>query len=109
MKNKVHSLFALVMLVAFCNMMLVKDFHHHDCVACSQSASEGLDPLSSPVVLSEADDCPICHFTVAPQQAQITRIAIVAPQVYVQLRCFFIESFSTIDAEEPSSRGPPVC
>ena len=109
MKNKIHSLFALAMLFAFCNMMLVKDFHHHDCVVCSECVSEDLDPQSPCLVLSEADDCPICHFTIAPQQAQITHVAIEAPEVYVQLRCFFIESFTTIDAEEPSSRGPPAC
>ena len=109
MRNKVHSLFALVMLFAFCNMMLVKDFHHHDCAVCSHCASEGTEQESDSLILTESDYCPICHFTIAPQQAQIARVAIVAPEVYVQLRCFFVESFFTIDAEEPSSRGPPAC
>lgn len=109
MKNKVHNLFALVMLFAFCNMMLVKDFHHHDCALCSSCVSEGIDPESVPLVLSQADYCPICHFTIVPQQAQISHVTIEAPQKYVLLRSFYVESIFTIASEEPSSRGPPAC
>ena len=96
-----YSLFAWVMLCAFCNMMLVKDFHHHECAHTHIQHGQ--------TAFTEADDCPICHFTLVPQQAQITHVAVPAPQASVQLRCFFIQSYSTRNAEEPSSRGPPSC
>ena len=83
-------------------MMLVKDIHHHECV-CGCSI-----PSGEPAFI-EADDCPICQFTIAPQQAQVSTVTINAPETFVLLRSFFFLSYSSIDAEDSSSRGPPMC
>ena len=90
------------MLIAFCSMMLVKDYHHHDhdhasCVPSGEAA------------FTETDDCPICHFTLVPQQAKITQVVISAPQTFVLLRSIFILSYTSTDTQAPLSRGPPAC
>ena len=100
----VHSLFAGVMLIAFAGMMAVKDLHHHHHDCCCEHCLP-----SGEVNLSAADDCPICHFTIAPQCSDIVVPAIEVPTVNRVLQSFFLFSYTAVEAERPSSRGPPVC
>ena len=98
----VHSLFAVTMLIAFGSMMAIKDHHHHDhhCAACL--------PISD-VTVAEADDCPICQFSIAPQLAQTAVVAVEAPMSFVLLRSFFLFSYTAVSTDVVSLRGPPAC
>ncbi len=79
MRKKVtYCLWAWVVLIAFCQMMAVKQLHHHDhcthghgahdciCVLDHLPLDECRHSHASLIAYdSEEDDCAICHFTIA--------------------------------------------
>ena len=98
----VHSLFAVAMLIAFGNMMVINEHHHHEhhCAACLPTAD---------VSVTETDECPICQFSIAPQWFEIVVPIVTAPTVCMHLQSYVLLSYTAVSTDVVSLRGPPAC
>lgn len=120
--DRLHRLFASIVLMAFCMMMGVKTFHHHHCHSlhdtnrniCCVLDGELLDGHhthhhnSYLPVIEDDEDCVICRFQVVkmPRPSLISSAAPVATACKIET--LFLVSILSDYSSHSLSRAPPV-